>query len=245
MADFRPLEILRVLLDEEVDFILVGGIAVATYVTDRATGDIDIMVPTGDDLNKGRLERALQRLDAELLGTQAGHGRVPAPDDPYPMLLFSTRHGKLDVLYRPDGSARYEEVRARGREITVLERKVRVAASDDLVRMKLAAGRRQDLDDVATLTTRAGTRAPRPARRVLASWRLPATVDPDDAVELLTDRVVEADRNGRAWVSGEHLTMEAQRTDLSDEHLRAWVAALHDRLRGVGLVEDEPSLEIA
>lgn len=82
VTDFRPLEILRVLLDEEVDFLLVGGIAVATYVTDRATGDIDILVPTGDHSNKERLERALQRLDAQLLGTQAGHGRVPAPDDP-------------------------------------------------------------------------------------------------------------------------------------------------------------------
>lgn len=177
-SDFRPLEILRVLLDEEVDFLVVGGIAVATYVTDRATGDIDIMVPTGDDLNMSRLERSLQRLDAELLGTQAGHGRKPASDDPYPTLLFSTRHGKLNVLYRPDGSTRYEEMRARGREITVLERKVRVAASDDLVRMKLAAGRRQDLDDVATLTTRGGARTPQRERRVVASWRLPASVDP-------------------------------------------------------------------
>jgi len=245
VTDFRPLEILRVLLDEEVDFLLVGGIAVATYVTDRATGDIDIMVPTGDHSNKERLERALQRLDAQLLGTQAGHGRVPAPDDPYPTLLFSTRHGKLDVLSRPDGSARYEEVRARAREITVLERTVRVAASDDLVRMKLAAGRRQDLDDVATLTTRGGARTPRRARRVRAVWRLPATADPEAAVELLTGRVVEADRNGRAWLSDGDLTMEVQRADLSDEHLRAWVAALHDRLRGVGLVEDEPSLEIS
>ncbi len=63
----------------------------------------------------------------------------------------------------------------------MLERKVRVAASDDLVRMKLAAGR---------------------------------------------------------------LTMEVHRADLSDEHLRAWVAALHDRLRGAGFVDDEPSLAI-
>lgn len=244
-SDFRPLEILHVLLDEEVDFLVVGGIAVATYVTDRATGDIDIMVPTDDDLNKSRLERSLQRLDAELLGTQAGHGRKPAPDDPYPTLLFSTRHGKLNVLYRPDGSTRYEEMRARGREITVLERKVRVAASDDLVRMKLAAGRRQDLDDVATLTTRGGARTPQRERRVVASWRLPASVDPEAAVEFLTGRVLEADPSGQAWMSGDLLTMEVERDDLSDGHLRAWVAAVHDRLRGVGLVEDEPSLLIA
>jgi hypothetical protein len=136
-------------------------------------------------------------------------------------------------------------MRARGREITVLERKVRVAASDDLVRMKLAAGRRQDLDDVATLTTRGGARTPQRERRVVASWRLPANVDPEAAVAFLTGRVVEADLSGQAWLSDHLLTMEVQRADLSDEHLRVWVAAVHDRLRGVGLVEDEPSLQIS
>jgi hypothetical protein len=45
-------------------------------------------------------------------------------------------------------------------------------------------------------------------------------------------------------MSGDLLTMEVERDDLSDGHLRAWVAAVHDRLRGVGLVEDEPTLAI-
>lgn len=111
--------------------------------------------------------------------------------------------------------------------------------------MKLAAGRRQDLDDVATLTTRGGARTPQRERRVVASWRLPASVDPEAAVEFLTGRVLEADRSGQAWASDGRLTMEVQRADLPDKYLRAWVAAVHDRLRGLGLVEDEPSLRIA
>ncbi len=243
-SGFSPLEILRVLHEEQVDFLLIGGIAVASYVTDRATADIDIMVPTGEDANRRRLEQALRRLDAELIGTQGGHGQAPEPDDPYPTLLFMTRHGKLAVLYRPDGSALYRDVLRRSKRISVMEHEVRVAGIDDLVRMKLAAGRRQDLDDVATLTNRAGRRVAR-RRRIHARWELSRDADATAAERLLSGRAIDGDPAAQVWRADDCLNMDAERDDLSDDHLRAWVAGLHDRLASAGLVDAAPMIETA
>lgn len=243
-SGFAPLEILRILHEEQVDFLLVGGIAVATYVTDRATADIHIMVPAGEVANRTRLEQALRRLDAELIGTKGGHGQAPEPDDPYPTLLFMTRHGKLDVLYRPDGSALYSDVLRRSKRITVMEHETCVASIDDLVRMKLAAGRRQDLDDVATLTNRAGARvARRRRRRIHARWELSPDADPDAAEQLLSGRASDGDPAAQVWRVDNRLNLEAGRDDLSENHLRAWVAGLHVRLVGAGLVDAAPIIE--
>ncbi len=109
--------------------------------------------------------------------------------------------------------------------------------------MKLAAGRRQDLDDVATLTARAGARVARRRRRIHARWALSPGADADAAEQLLSGRASEGDPSAQVWTADNRLNLDAVRDDLSHDHLRAWVAGLHERLAGAGLVDAAPVIE--
>ena len=114
----------------------------------RGTGDVDIMVPVGDEANKARLNKALKKLRAAQLPLE--QGGINTTDAEHPTLMFQTRFGKLDILYRPDGSAPYCEIKARAPVRTVAGHAIHVASRDDMVRMKAAGGREREIDDLDT-----------------------------------------------------------------------------------------------
>jgi hypothetical protein len=66
-------------------------------------------------------------------------------------LTLDTDPGALDVLLAPDGAPPYDQLRARALTIEVSGRAVRVAAPEDLLAMKRAAGRPKDLADIEEL----------------------------------------------------------------------------------------------
>jgi hypothetical protein len=148
--------------------------------------------------------------------------------------MFSTRHGKLEVLYRPDGSDSYPSVRRRAAQASIGGHPVLIVGRDDLVRMKLAAGRTHDLQDVASLTaTDAGGRG---ERRVRVSMKLAPEVDMEWAIDLVAARVELFDPVSRVDVRDGSLTIEATRSDLNEPQIELWASALADRLRGAGVV---------
>ncbi len=59
----QPLELLRVLREHDVDFLVIGGVAVAAHGYLRATKDVDI-IPRPSRENLDRLAAALETLDA-------------------------------------------------------------------------------------------------------------------------------------------------------------------------------------
>ena len=69
------------------------------------------------------------------------------------VLTLDTIDGPLDLLSRPDGAAPYEQLRARAEVIELDGAEIRVADIDDLLAMKRAAGRPQDLADIDALET--------------------------------------------------------------------------------------------
>jgi len=101
-----------------------------------------------------RLAAALADLDARILGPDGQRSRsVPsasllASSDQWHLV---TDHGLLDVLTLPAHLGSFEDVRARAHEVALGELTVPIAHRDDLLRMKRAAGRAQDLDDVRLL----------------------------------------------------------------------------------------------
>jgi hypothetical protein len=216
-----------------VDFVVIGALAVGTHAEVRSTADVDVMVPVGDEVNRRALDEALRRLGAVRLPAAEG-GVDPTADDPYPTLMFATAYGKLDVLYRPDGSDAYPKVRQRSLTTHVGGRRVAIAGKDDLVRMKLAAGRPDDLRDVASLTAAEGGRP----RRICASMKLGAEVDEAWATDLAAARVSLFDPAGRVWADSGWLKLDAGRPDLTDEQLRLWARALAGRLHGAGVLAD-------
>jgi len=68
------------------------------------------------------------------------------------LLQLSTEVGDIDVLHDAPGAATFDEVRARALTISLGPHEIPVAGRDDLIRMKKAAGRPIDLEDIAALT---------------------------------------------------------------------------------------------
>ncbi|HZL49015.1 MAG TPA: hypothetical protein VFC30_08375 [Solirubrobacteraceae bacterium] len=236
MADgaLDPAALLGELAACGVDFVLIGALAVGVHSEVRATGDVDVMLPTGDEANKLALPRALEQLRAVRLSAEQG-GVDPVAGDPYPTVMFATRHGKLDISYRPDGSDSYQKVKRRSLDTTIGGRRVHVVGKDDLVRMKLAAGRTDDLRDVAGLTS-PEQGAP---RRVFISMTLAPSVEHEWARDLAAACTVYFDPSSRVRITdGRYLRVEARRSDLTDRQIEQWAHALADRLDAAGVIAD-------
>jgi hypothetical protein len=136
----------------EVDFVVVGGVAVAFQGYGRATKDLDITYAT-DSENLRRLGSVLVTLHARLRGITED---VPFVADERTLartrlLTLDTDEGWLDLLAAPPGAPPYAKMRSRADRVELDGIVVAVAALDDLLAMKRAAGRPQDLADVEAL----------------------------------------------------------------------------------------------
>ena len=154
------LAILAILVANEVEFLLVGGLAVGYHGYSRATKDIDI-VPAPDAGNLDKLWVALVDLEAEMLA----FGDVRSRELPVALSAealrgganwdLSTNQGRLDVIQYLDGALETPEDYERLRSGAVSGRysfgTVWVAGYDDLIDLKTLAGRDQDLIDIRAL----------------------------------------------------------------------------------------------
>jgi len=144
--------ILRALSEHDVDYVIVGGLAVQTHGHLRTTIDIDLS-PAPDPANLQRLATALLALDAAVVNPGAEGMPITAAMLPRAApWQFATRHGAIDVLHEAPGAPTYAELRRRALQISLGDLRVAVAGRDDLISMKRASGRPVDLDDLAALT---------------------------------------------------------------------------------------------
>jgi hypothetical protein len=150
-----PRAIFEALVRHGVDFVTIGGWAVIGHGSTRTTLDVDFVAATDAD-NLARVQAALADLEAELWGLDTRplgidlDARTLAEGGNFTLV---TRAGGLDFFNEVPGGAPYEDVRARSVVADLGDGlQVRVAGIDDLLAMKRAAGRRRDLQDIATLT---------------------------------------------------------------------------------------------
>jgi predicted nucleotidyltransferase len=145
-------QILAVLAEHAVDYVIVGGLAVQTHGHVRTTVDIDVY-PRPDPTNLARLADALNALDARTLNAGGEAMQIEAKTLPRAAIWqFETRHGAIDVLNDVPGSPSYDQLRARALEIRLGDVELAIAGLDDLISMKRASARPVDLEDVAALT---------------------------------------------------------------------------------------------
>jgi hypothetical protein len=154
----RPLragDILSALAEHDVDFVVVGGIAVQAHGYIRGTRDVDI-VPRPSLLNLSRLAEALMDLEADGWRTSSPVNVTdPRLLKRAPLVPLVTRSGRLDLVnikHLAGAPASYDDLRSRALVVGLDGFEVAVAGLDDLVRMKRAAGRPQDLTDIGALT---------------------------------------------------------------------------------------------
>ncbi|HEX7298399.1 MAG TPA: hypothetical protein VF257_05295 [Solirubrobacteraceae bacterium] len=151
----NPRLIFETLTRHGVDFVAIGGWAVIGHGSTRNTLDVDFVAAT-DPENLIRLEAALAELEAQLWGVDAHllgidlDARTLAEGGNFTLV---TRAGGLDFFNEVPGGAPYEQVRARSIAADLGEGvEIRIAGVADLIAMKRAAGRPQDVRDIATLT---------------------------------------------------------------------------------------------
>ncbi len=162
----NPFELTRALARHQVDYVLIGGVAMQVHGHVRTTRDIDLIADWTPE-NMARLAPALGELGAQLRGVDA-HLLGIDLTDPRQLyeggnFLLHTRHGDLDIFavdQTPGAPGSYEQLRDRALQVEVRGVRLLVAHPEDLIRMKTAASRfrdrperkrRQDLDDIAVL----------------------------------------------------------------------------------------------
>jgi hypothetical protein len=168
-SEVRPLQpepLVAALVEHQVDFIVVGGYAVAAHGFARATKDIDICPDPRDD-NLGRLADALAELEATPIGLDEFEGEFDLQPDLDGLRLggnwtLLTRHGRLDVMQTfnfeaaADGEGDHSDLARHVIERDFLGHRVKFCSYDDLLRMKRAAGRAQDKVDIESLRSARG-----------------------------------------------------------------------------------------
>lgn len=151
-AEFRPTRLLARLSKAGVDFVVIGGIAVVAQANPRFTKDLDITYAP-DHENLERLAGVLAGIHARLRGIGEDVPFVPDARTLSQMeiLTLETDDGALDLLLAPPGSPGYQTLAARADAANVDGTTFLVASIDDLLAMKRAAGRPQDLIDIEAL----------------------------------------------------------------------------------------------
>jgi hypothetical protein len=150
--EFRPTVLLRLLAQAEIDFVVIGGVAIVVQANPRFTRDLDICYAT-DTANLERLGALLVSLEARL--------RDVGDDVPFvadartlrrpQMLKLSTREGNLDLLVDPPGSPGYAALRRHADVVDLAGTPMRIASLEDLLEMTRASGRPQDQIDIESL----------------------------------------------------------------------------------------------
>jgi predicted nucleotidyltransferase len=145
---FDAVAIFRVLNRHAVDYVVVGGFAVAAHGVIRATEDLDLVVDQSWH-NAERLGTALTELDAESAtgaGTPLTAEALVRRED----RLFDTKHGQLHILNQVGTVPAYGDLMP-AQLIEVDGERVNVATVEQLRAMKTKTGRAKDQVDLAEL----------------------------------------------------------------------------------------------
>ena len=146
--DFDAVAIFSALNRYDVEYVVVGGFAVAAWGVIRATEDLDIVIDQSWD-NAARLAKALTDLDAE-------HATDPTTPLTQETLvrredrLFNTKHGQVHILNHVGTIPRYSDLLP-AQLVEVDDQRVRVATKDQLRSMKTGTGRPKDALDLDEL----------------------------------------------------------------------------------------------
>jgi predicted nucleotidyltransferase len=148
----RLRELLERLVDSEVRFVLVGGLAVNAWGYLRGTRDVDV-VPDPDPANLAKLDSLLR----ELGGKVDVGGRLLESDAISTFLktgdrtLVLTDLGQIDVLQGLPQVPRFVELDEQAGDVDLDGLVVRVCSLEHLLEMKRASDRPRDHEDLAAL----------------------------------------------------------------------------------------------
>ena len=137
-------EMLQLLSEAQVDFMIVGAYALGAHGYPRATGDIDIWVKP-NDINSRKIYKALARFDAPL-------DQINIDDFSIEGIIFQIGviPRRIDIITKIDGVT-YEEANEDKIIVEVEGLKIPVISLDKLIKNKMSTGREKDELDIKTL----------------------------------------------------------------------------------------------
>jgi predicted nucleotidyltransferase len=153
-APLRLRLLLERLREADVDFVLVGGLAVNAWGYLRATRDVDL-VPDPSPENLARLDALLVELGGKvevgdrLLESSAISTFLRTGD----RTLVLTDLGRIDILQGLPQIPTFSALDERATEVDLEGLVVKVCSLDDLLAMKRASDRPRDRDDLEALET--------------------------------------------------------------------------------------------
>lgn len=142
--DFK--DMLQCLLDEQVDFLLIGGYAMAAHGYPRATKDMDIWV-WPHPANAEKVCRALTRFGAPMYNISSKDFSASGA-----VFQIGIPPNRIDISTIADGVS-FEECQPSAIQIEIEGLKIPVISREDMIKNKKASGRPQDLVDAETLAS--------------------------------------------------------------------------------------------
>jgi hypothetical protein len=160
-SELRPFDLLRSLLEGNVDFVVIGGFALATHGYVRGTEDLDV-VPEPTQGNLARLRQVVEELGGTPVDVRGG---IRSDEMPVPFGLASlvdggtwmldTNYGVLHVMQFVQGAEDYDELRANAVTVPLPDvGDVRFVGREQLLEMKRGSSRLKDQSDVQELEAR-------------------------------------------------------------------------------------------
>jgi hypothetical protein len=141
MTELDPERLIRALLDQEVEFCVIGAVAAWLQGNPTVTLDLDVM-PRRDLENADRLAAALNALDARLPGDDEPKALDGADFLGWQSRRFETDAGPLDVVPHAAAIGGFEDVATI--ELSLGDLAVRVITIDEVIASKEKLGRPKD-----------------------------------------------------------------------------------------------------
>lgn len=140
--DFK--ELLSILARHEVRYLVIGGYAVMLYSEPRWTKDLDLWIAI-DSANARAVFNALKEFGAPLTG-------LTSEDFSEPGYFYQMGNPPLrvDVMMEIPG-ADFNEAWNRRNTVSIGDNQIHFISREDLISVKLASGRDQDLKDVESI----------------------------------------------------------------------------------------------
>jgi hypothetical protein len=146
-VDLHPdlMDLLGAFSASNVEYLVVGGWAVAFHSEPRFTKDLDLLVGDDDDANLKRVGVALAEFGAPPKIVDQARGLKPGE-----FLFFGSPPARVDLLRRIPG-VEFRAAFARRVEAHWGGCRVNLISREDLIAAKRAAGRERDLRDLRAL----------------------------------------------------------------------------------------------
>lgn len=139
------LEFIRLLNQNKVEYLVVGGWAVAFHGWPRYTKDIDVLIGISSD-NAQKLKKVLD--DFGLGDLDISEQDLRRPNF---IIQLGFEPNRIDLLTGIP-SVTFEDAYSKREQILLKDTTITFISRDDLIRNKTAAGRDQDLVDVKILS---------------------------------------------------------------------------------------------